>query len=948
MPNRTVKTSLVAEVSGYISGFDQAAKKTRELGSETEKLGQKRQAIVGVGAAMTAMGAVAAAAVGLAVAKYAEFDAAMSSVQAATHAASDEMGLLRDAAVDAGATTVFTATQAANGIEELSKAGVSTTDILGGGLAGALDLASAGELEVADAAQIAATAMTQFNQKGTEVPHIADLLSAGAGKAQGSVKDLAQALNQGGLVASQAGFSIEETTGTLAAFASAGLLGSDAGTSLKTAIIALQNPSDKARGIMKQYGIDVYDSSGKMLSFGGIAAQLQGKLGSLSDEQRNAALAQIFGNDAVRAANVLYAEGADGIAEWTGKVDDQGYAAETARLKLDNLKGDVEKLGGAFDTALIQSGSVANDSLRGLVQTATGAIDVFNSMPPGLQGAALGVAAVTAAVGLLGGGALLLVPKIAEAKLALTTLGITAQTTRTRLSTAATFLTGPWGVAIGGAVAAASLFISAQAQSAEYTVRLRDSLDQTTGAMTTNTRELVANALAAKTSIFGVEVSGSSAYDKAKRLGLSLDTVTKAAQGNTAAYKELLAVQDDIRSTDDNEYVTKKYGEGLSAASGDITELVQAVQKQRGEMKSATEQQQQLSEAHDKGSDSSDTAASSASSAAEAFQAEADKATDLATEISNLVSEFDKLNGANQDAISANASYQEALAGLSDQVADQRKNTEGYTTSLDENTAIGASNANMLSELANRAQEAAEKQYTVDQSTMSSKDAADKYASTLAKQRQKFIESATAAGFNAGEVKKLADRVFQLPSEKQIKILANTDQAKTALADFIRQYDGRVIRMNTINNVQQVVSGSGVTTQRAVQANGSVLDFYGEGGFSESHVAQIAAAGTMRVWAEPETGGEAYIPLAASKRTRSLAIWEETGRRLQAFADGDVRGGTPTYVPTPPQIVYAQSPNFAGSGGTTVFEPHFESSGNQRQDFDDAWFQFNTKIRGAR
>ncbi len=108
---------------------------------------------------------------GLAVAKYAEFDAAMSSVQAATHSSTAELNQLRNAAVEAGASTVYTATEAANAIEELSKAGVETNDILGGGLSGALDLASAGELKVADAAQIAATAMTLFNKSGSAAAH---------------------------------------------------------------------------------------------------------------------------------------------------------------------------------------------------------------------------------------------------------------------------------------------------------------------------------------------------------------------------------------------------------------------------------------------------------------------------------------------------------------------------------------------------------------------------------------------------------------------------------------------------------------------------------------------------------------------------------------------------------------------------------------------------------
>jgi TP901 family phage tail tape measure protein len=383
--DRTVKVSLVAQASNYIAGMEAAAAKTKALGASSDdaskKLANQREAMTTVGTGLLAIGAVAAAGVGLAVAKFAEFDEAMSNVQAATHETADNMSLLRDAALEAGASTVFSATEAANAIEELSKAGVSTADIIGGALSGALDLASAGQLDVARAAEIAATAMTQFGLAGTEVPHIADLLAAGAGKAQGSVEDLAQALNQGGLVASQTGLSIEETTAGLSAFAAAGLTGSDAGTSFKSMLQRLTPQSAEAQAAMDKLGISAYDAQGNFIGLEGFAGNLQSSLSDLTVEQRNSALATIFGSDAVRAASVLYANGSEGIADWTSKVDDSGYAAETARARMDNLNGDIEKLGGAFDTALIQTGSGANDVLRVMVQTVTGLVDIVGGLP---------------------------------------------------------------------------------------------------------------------------------------------------------------------------------------------------------------------------------------------------------------------------------------------------------------------------------------------------------------------------------------------------------------------------------------------------------------------------------------------------------------------------------------------------------------------------------------
>lgn len=371
MVDRTIRTILRVEVADFKRGMADAANVVDKNAAGIDTLSNQ----VGLlGGALTGFAA-------LSVAKFAQFDKQMSSVQAATRSTGAELDSLRQAAIRAGADTAFSATEAAAGIENLAKAGVSTADILNGGLNGALSLAAAGEIEVADAAEIAASALTQFNLKGSDVGHVADLLAAGAGKAQGGVSDMGQALNQAGLIAAQVGLSIEETTGTIAAMASAGLIGSDAGTSLKTSLIALSSPSSVAAKEMERLGISAYDAQGNFIGMEALAGVLQDRLGGLTDQQRNSSLATIFGSDALRTANVLYEEGAKGIAEWTDAVDEQGFAAETAAAQTDNLLGDLERLGGSFDSVLIQSGSGANDSLRTLVQTAEALVDAIGQIP---------------------------------------------------------------------------------------------------------------------------------------------------------------------------------------------------------------------------------------------------------------------------------------------------------------------------------------------------------------------------------------------------------------------------------------------------------------------------------------------------------------------------------------------------------------------------------------
>jgi TP901 family phage tail tape measure protein len=383
---RTVGVKLTADVTAYIAGMKRAGASTKDFVGEMDKAARAGNLDAVADRAGMAGLAIAGMA-GYAVKSAAQFEKAMSGVKAATHASAGEIDALRKAALQAGQDTQYSATEAAQAITELSKAGVATADVLGGGLAGALDLAAAGQMDVAEAAETAASAMTMFKLKGKDVPHIADLLAAGAGKAQGSVHDMGMALNQAGLVASQMGLSIEDTTGTLASFASAGLLGSDAGTSLKTAMLMLANPTDKAKDLMAELGINAYDASGQFVGIAKLAGQLKTQLGGLTQEQRNSALATIFGADAIRAASILYEQGEQGIQGWIAKVNDAGYAAETAKTQTDNLIGDLERLKGSLETLAIESGGGANSGLRVLAQGAEAVVDQFALLPSGISGA---------------------------------------------------------------------------------------------------------------------------------------------------------------------------------------------------------------------------------------------------------------------------------------------------------------------------------------------------------------------------------------------------------------------------------------------------------------------------------------------------------------------------------------------------------------------------------
>ncbi|MFG3340527.1 phage tail tape measure protein [Glycomyces sp. NPDC048151] len=665
MAERTVSVALRMQMAGAIAAVKNYRRAWVDARDELQKnILAHRDAADQISHAAMIAGAGLAAGVGLAVAKFAEFDAQMSNVNAVMRETDANMEMLREAALKAGETTVFSATEAAQAIEELGKAGISTADILGGGLDGALSLAAAGGMAVADAAEVAALAMQQFGLSGNEIPHVADLLAAAAGKSLGSVDDLRMALQQSGLVANQFGLSIEDTTGALAAFASAGLIGSDAGTSLKTMLTMLANPSKESAQLMEELGINAYDASGQFVGLTNLAGQLESQMGGLTQAQRDQALAQIFGTDALRAANVLYEEGSAGIRDWNLAVNDSGYAAEVAADRMDNLQGDLKTLQSTLETALIQSGSGANDALRSMTQNVTNAVQAFSSLPEPVQQAAVWVGAAGAAITLLGGAAIVAVPKVHAMNVALTEMGTSrALLAKKALGGLTGFLFGPWGAALGIAVAALGAFAAKQAESKAKTDQLADTLDQQTGAITENTRAMVAK-----------ELEDQGAFEMAKKLGVSqaelVDSVLYGTDAFAANRAEVNRWLEDVSAAGG---VVGDLNEGQKEQYDTLSQLDNIMSEQQGTFSDAQERQENLSAAIAAGTESAGGASAATQVYADALGFTAESATDA----QSAVQELDEAFRAITETLFAVEEAEDAVARIVNEATEQFEENGG-------------------------------------------------------------------------------------------------------------------------------------------------------------------------------------------------------------------------------------------------------------------------------
>ncbi len=371
----------------------------RGIGAVAAKAESFSKKLSGIGQAMSL--AVTTPLVGIAGAALksaGDFEQSMSVLQSVSGATTADMAALQAQALQLGADTAFSAGEAASAMLELGKAGLDTTSIMGA-VPGVLDLAAAGNMDVGAAAGIAANAVNTFNLAATETSTVANMLAAAANASSADVGELAAGMQQAGAVFASNGQSLSDLTTAMSLMANAGIAGSDAGTSLKTMLMSLAAPTDAATAAMDSLGLNVYNADGSMRTFEAIVGDLSSATAGLTDSQRNAALATIFGSDAIRAANILVAAGAEGFAAMETSVTAAGAAQEAAAARMGGFNGAMESLKGSIDSLLIAIGSQFLDDITSMVSGITNMVNGFATLDPALQTAILAFGGVAAVMG---------------------------------------------------------------------------------------------------------------------------------------------------------------------------------------------------------------------------------------------------------------------------------------------------------------------------------------------------------------------------------------------------------------------------------------------------------------------------------------------------------------------------------------------------------------------
>ena len=341
----------------------------------------------------------------------AQFERSMAQFQAVTHASAGELRAAREEAIALGRDIKLPQTSAGDAAEamtELARGGLDVQQSMNAAR-GSLQLAAAAGSDFADAAAIQARALNAFALSGDQAVRVADVLANTANISSGEISDFALALQQSAAVAHQANFSIEETAAALAELANAGLTGSDAGTSLRTMILRLIPQTTKAAEAMKDLGVSATDANGQFLPLQEIIRRYHDALVRLTPAQRALTLQTIFGQDAIRAANIIFGQGSRIFEQTRAAVERQGAAAQLAAARNRGLAGTFDALRSNVESIFITLGQRTlpglTEFVRGINQSVTGlsqsraAADALETSAQALFSIFHGIGTVITAIG---------------------------------------------------------------------------------------------------------------------------------------------------------------------------------------------------------------------------------------------------------------------------------------------------------------------------------------------------------------------------------------------------------------------------------------------------------------------------------------------------------------------------------------------------------------------
>lgn len=403
------------DTSGFTKGFKSALQELQAFKNSASSMGDK---VIALGSAMTKAGStmtkgITLPLVGLgtaAVTTTAGFESAMSQVQATMGITADAtsklggqtvntMEALEDLAKEMGASTKFSATEAAAAINNMAMAGYDVEQIYQA-LPQVLSLASAGALDLDYATQLVANGLNVMGLETSDAAEMADKLAVTASKAYGSVSDFGEGILIAGGQAKLANVSLTDTLTALGILGDNGISASEGGTALRNTIKNLYTPTTDAAKALEELGVTTANSDGTLRGFQEVLKDLGGSLDGLTEEQRVQYMSRIFDTETISAANALLGNCGDRWDELSASIDNANGAAEKmADTQLDNLSGQLTILKSSLEGAAIAFGELLLPLIKKVTSAVQRFVDWINNLSDRQKEIIVTIAEVSAVVG---------------------------------------------------------------------------------------------------------------------------------------------------------------------------------------------------------------------------------------------------------------------------------------------------------------------------------------------------------------------------------------------------------------------------------------------------------------------------------------------------------------------------------------------------------------------
>ncbi|MCC6910368.1 MAG: phage tail tape measure protein [Phycisphaerales bacterium] len=343
------------------AGLKAAQRRLQAFGSGVRSIGQR----------LITAAATAAAPLAISAPVFASFEQSMARVRALTNASEKDFLRLSSEAKRLGETTVFSASQAADAMGFFALAGFSVEQILRS-IGPTLNLAAAGQLEIAQAADIAAKIMAGMGIEADRLGEAVDVLTKAMTTANTDLLQLGDAMKFVGPIAKSAGIAFEEIVAAIQLLSNAGIQGEMAGTSLRGAILALTSPSQEAADKLKELGVRVLDAEGNVRPLADIIDDLNRAMEAMGSGERLEVLGRIFPARQAAGMAELLSQGADKLREYTRALGDAGgTASRIAGVQLNTLKGQATIFKSALEGLAIAVGESLVGALRAVAHSIT-------------------------------------------------------------------------------------------------------------------------------------------------------------------------------------------------------------------------------------------------------------------------------------------------------------------------------------------------------------------------------------------------------------------------------------------------------------------------------------------------------------------------------------------------------------------------------------------------